>query len=369
MARSPHAFVRGSTERFYAWLEEEGKALPGGPPVWICGDCHAGNLGPLAGPEGEVAIMVRDFDQTVVGEPAHDLLRLALSLSMAAWGSNLSGVTIAAMLEAMTAGYEETLSRPGSQAGEAPKPVRRVLNESLRRRWSDLARERIADPKPSIPLGKHFWPLEAKEREAIEEAVATPDVGRLVTMLRSRPDDAQVRLADAAYWVKGCSSLGRLRYAAVVEVEGRDGGAALLDFKEAARAAAPGLPQSAPADQAARVVAGGRALSPNLGERMLAVTLMGRPMVVRELLPQDLKLEISALGRKEAKLTARFLAAVVGRAHGRQMSVPERRAWRRELGRNRSKSLDAPGWLWRDVRDLMAIHQGAYLDHCRRCLA
>jgi uncharacterized protein (DUF2252 family) len=287
---------------------------------------------------------------------------------MAAWGSNLSGVTIAAMLEAMTAGYEHGVSRPAADAGDAPKPVRRVLEESLRRRWSDLARERIADPAPSIPLGKRFWTLAEKERLAIEAAVAEPEVRRLVTMLRGRPDEAEVRLADAAYWVKGCSSLGRLRYAAVLEVAGGVGGAALLDFKEAAHAAAPRVGEATPADEAARVVAGGRALSPNLGERMLALSLMGRPMVVRELLPQDLKLEMGTLDRKQATLAARFLASVLGRANGRQMSAAERRGWRRELGRDRSKSLDAPGWLWRHVRDLMAIHQGAYLDHCRRFL-
>ena len=49
MARSAHAYVRGSTVKFYDWLENSRPGeLPEGPPVWICGDCHIGNLGPLA---------------------------------------------------------------------------------------------------------------------------------------------------------------------------------------------------------------------------------------------------------------------------------------------------------------------------------
>ena len=49
MARNAHAFVRGSTASFYAWLESgAGKASPEGPLVWICGDAHIGNLGPIA---------------------------------------------------------------------------------------------------------------------------------------------------------------------------------------------------------------------------------------------------------------------------------------------------------------------------------
>ena len=34
--------------------------------------------------------------------------------------------------------------------------------------------------------------------------------------------------------------------------------------------------------------------------------------------------------------------------------------------RNRSKTLDVPSWLWLSVVELMATHEAAYLDHCRR---
>src|SRR5580700_9214121 len=77
MARSAHAYVRGNTVKFYEWLQtENGKAVPDGPPVWVCGDCHVGNLGPVADVEGRIEIAIRDLDQTVIGNPAHDLIRL-----------------------------------------------------------------------------------------------------------------------------------------------------------------------------------------------------------------------------------------------------------------------------------------------------
>jgi uncharacterized protein (DUF2252 family) len=38
---------------------------------------------------GKVEIEIRDLDQTVIGNQAHDLIRLALSLSMAARSSDL----------------------------------------------------------------------------------------------------------------------------------------------------------------------------------------------------------------------------------------------------------------------------------------
>src|SRR5579859_3735739 len=83
MARSAHAYVRGSTAKFYEWLEKSGVNLPAGPPVWICGDFHIGNLGPQANAKGGVAFQIRDLDQTVIGNPTHDIVRLGLSLASA----------------------------------------------------------------------------------------------------------------------------------------------------------------------------------------------------------------------------------------------------------------------------------------------
>ena len=67
MARSAHAFVRGSTLKFYEWLQStEGRGLPVGPPIWICGDCHVGNLGPVANADGKIAVQIRDLVPAVI---------------------------------------------------------------------------------------------------------------------------------------------------------------------------------------------------------------------------------------------------------------------------------------------------------------
>lgn len=102
-----------------------------------------------------------------------------------------------------------------------------------------------------------------------------------------------------------------------------------------------------------------RAICRHIGARMTATTLVGKSVFVRELLPQDLKLEIETLTRDEAMSVAHFLAQVVGRGHARQLSADDRRAWLAELHRNRSKSLEAPSWLWNSVVDLVAAHEAA----------
>jgi uncharacterized protein (DUF2252 family) len=370
MARSAHAYVRGNTIQFYEWLQStSSKSLPQGPAIWICGDCHAGNLGPVANADGAVEIQIRDLDQTVIGNPAHDLIRLGLSLATAARGSDLPGVTTALMLEQMVEGYRKALASPRKQLVDCAdeNPVQMVLKDSMNRSWRHLAEERIEDVSPKIPLGERFWALTEQERAAIEETFATEAAHHLINGLKKRDDDGKIRVLDAAYWMKGCSSLGRLRYAVLLGIgRKRDQQYCLVDLKEAVKAAAPAAKKAAmPTDNAQRVVTGACALSPFLGERMLPVTFLRKPVVMRELMPQDLKLEMEQLTREQAIAAARYLSGVVGKAHARQMDAATRKAWAAELGRNQSRSLDAPGWMWKSVVELIASHETAYLEHCR----
>jgi uncharacterized protein (DUF2252 family) len=249
-----------------------------------------------------------------------------------------------------------------------PDTVRLIMRRAAGRSWRHLADERIDGTAPSIPLGKRFWPLTEAERQGVDEIFACEEMRRLMTSLRSRDDDAPVAVLDAAYWRKGCSSLGRLRLAVLVAIDkGKAERHCLVDIKEAAAVAAPrSATADMPEDDAIRVVTGARHLSPFLGRRMMPTHLLGRAVFLRELLPQDLKLEIEQLSREEAMNVAEFLAHIVGRAHARQLTADTRGAWLADLQRNRSKSLDAPSWLWNAVVDLVGAHEAAYLQHCRR---
>jgi uncharacterized protein (DUF2252 family) len=370
MARSAHAYVRGNTQQFYAWLAgPDAPRLPEGPAIWICGDCHVGNMGPVADDQGRVQIQIRDFDQATISNPAYDLIRLALSLAMAARGSDLPGIITAKMMEAMLDGYEHAFPETDEPEPAMPGAIKLVMKRALRRGWKALARERIHDTEPTLPLGTEFWPLTAKEDKAIETLFRDEQLHHLATQLRHRKSSGEVKVLDAAYWRKGCSSLGRLRYAVLLDVDGdmlEGDDLCLFDIKEAAASVAPRAPGvRMPRDHAQRVVAAARLLSPALGERMLAMHLLDKPVFVRELLPQDLKIDIGKLSRKQATVAAAFLAHVLGRAHARQMDAATRKNWCEELRRNHMQTLDAPSWLWRAVTGLLAMHERDYLNHCR----
>lgn len=369
MARSAHAYVRGSTVQFYEWLHSQpGRRLPQGPAIWICGDCHAGNLGPTANSKGEIDIHIRDLDQAVIGNPAHDLVRLALSLATAARGSDLPGVTTARMLEEMMRGYEQAFADRPDEAPPRPAQVKASMRSAVQRTWKNLARERIENARPTIPLGKHFWPLSRKENAAIQTFCASPQIHQLVTSLKGRPNGADVELLDSAYWVKGCSSLGLLRYAVLLGVgEKAAQEYCLIDIKEAVGAAAPRAARAhMPRDNGKRVLEGARQLSPSLGERMITTRFLDHGFFIRELLPQDMKLELDELSEIDAMHAAGYLARVVGIAHARQMDQATRKSWIAELQINRTGKLDAPSWLWTSVVQLVGKHEEGYLNHCRR---
>jgi uncharacterized protein (DUF2252 family) len=282
-------------------------------------------------------------------------------------------VTTARMMEQMIDGYQDALihkTRKQTKESKASTPIQDVLKRALRRRWKHLAEERIEDVRPQIPLGKRFWALSKEEKSELEKLFETETVRKLVTSLRGRDDAAKIKILDAAYWVKGCSSLGRLRYAVLLQVgktKGTNGKYCLIDIKEGVQAAAPRAAGSKIyKNHAERVAEGASKLSPFLGERMLAAHLLGRSVVIRELLPQDLKLEMESLTADEAIAAARYLAFVVGRAHARQMNPATRKKWLTVLRGSRGKQLDAPSWLWKSVVELIANHEAAYLEHCRR---
>jgi uncharacterized protein (DUF2252 family) len=93
-----------------------------------------GNLGPVANASGRVALAIRDLDQTVIGNPAHDLIRLGLSLATAIRSSDLPAVTTALVLEQMAEGYIEALGNGGrgrKPSSTPPAAVRRILERPL----------------------------------------------------------------------------------------------------------------------------------------------------------------------------------------------------------------------------------------------
>jgi hypothetical protein len=87
------------------------------------------------------------------------------------------------MLEELTAGYDQALMGKfdGRTENERPKLIRGVLQRAVRRRWRHLAKERIENVTPAIPLGRWFWALAKSERGELNRLFADEDVRELIT--------------------------------------------------------------------------------------------------------------------------------------------------------------------------------------------
>jgi uncharacterized protein (DUF2252 family) len=180
--------MRGNTAQYYGWLDSAGSRLPQGPPLWICGDCHLGNIGPIADAKGNVDNQIRDLDQTVIGNPAHDLVRLSLSLAMAARGSDLPDV-VTAKMEQLTLGYEQALrGNAGKRQSTQGRPdvIKLVMRRAMRRKWKHMAADRIEGTDPNMPLSKSYWPLSGVERKEPKALMDAEGVRRLATSLSHR---------------------------------------------------------------------------------------------------------------------------------------------------------------------------------------
>jgi uncharacterized protein (DUF2252 family) len=190
-------------------------------------------------------------------------------------------VTTAGILEQVIEGCQAALRQDADTIDDAPKSFQFVMKKSVARSWKNLANERLENQKPTIPLGTKFWALSRSEKADIAELFQTPSIRHLATSLRSRDDDAAIEVLDAAYWMKGCSSHGLLRFAVLLGIgTGKKRDMALMDVKEAVTAAAPRYgDERMPKDNAKRVVAGAMHLSPHLGKRMVAGKIEKRPVV------------------------------------------------------------------------------------------
>jgi uncharacterized protein (DUF2252 family) len=91
---------------------------------------------------GHVDCKIRDLDQTIIGNPAHDLIRLGLLLAMAARGSNVPGLRTGRMTEQLARDYREALRSPDEKPKGNSKIVDRIVHLALRPRWKNLANKR-----------------------------------------------------------------------------------------------------------------------------------------------------------------------------------------------------------------------------------
>jgi uncharacterized protein (DUF2252 family) len=318
LCASPFGFLRGTFHLFVAdWASHGDDPLAAGADQPIVGDLHLENFGSFRAGDGSVVFDVNDFDETAASTPALDLARLATSIVLAddRHGDARGVERIAALVDAW-AGAARSLDLRPIMPKDAPPVVRSLVetaSDASRTTWLERRVEGAAGQRRFKSSEKYQRVGDDKLRAAIDAAVR--DFG---ARCAERPADSPdwPHVLDAAVRVAGTGSLGRFRWAVLVQGKSdRVGKERILELKEA-------LPSSlAPSDtveQAAeRVIATQRRLQGAPPAYLGIAHVDGRAFTVRELQPTEAKLDASALKGGDLDALAAACGTVLGRLHRR----------------------------------------------------
>lgn len=311
----PYAFYRGTCHLFYETLPRH-SVLATAPPVLACGDLHLENFGVYKGDNRLAYFDLSDFDEATLAPFTLDLLRFVGSIHVAAHlrlslrqAEALGELFIDCYRNWILDGKARWLERSTAEGmvrdllGSVIGRTRLQLLKSRTVRTDRGRRLRLNDR--ALPIGKH---QRAELKAFIERFGATQGEQRFY------------RFLDAARRVAGKGSLGLERYVLLIEGKGSPRGNYLLDLKGAVPSVLPAV-QGAPSfrwpTQAQRVVTTQRvaqAISPAL---LHAVTIGGRPFVLKELQPMTDRLALERWDGRIERLesTVASMGAVTAWAH------------------------------------------------------
>jgi uncharacterized protein (DUF2252 family) len=304
MASDRFAFLRGSAGLAHAALDLEG--LPSSPVAWVCGDLHLNNFGCFRGLNRLVYFDLNDFDEGARLPLAVDLLRFLGSVLTAAPGFGLIREEAETVAAVALGCYAEALAR-GKAFWHEPEtargPIKTLLEQVSERRRRDLLNRRtqLLRGRRTLLIDEvHLLLLPPTSELRDQLAGALESLGQLY----ESPEFFQPR--DFARRVAGMGSLGLPRYVALVRGRGDPDRNALIDFKLAvpscASAALAAFEQLAWGDQAQRVVTVQDICQAACPAYLTAMSISGRPFVVRELQPVEDRIALNRLTQQPKRL-------------------------------------------------------------------
>lgn len=335
MARSPFAFLRGSTAVMAADLS----MLPtSGLSTQVCGDAHLANFGAYATPERRLVFDLDEFDETAPGPWELDLRRLAASVVVAGREAGLDDTDARAAVSALGREYRQRMQEfAGMRTLDvwyADVPVDDVL--SVAERTAHRGEPRGASRRSGAKHDVASVALRVSEivgdRRVIREQ--PPLLRRLpaeeqyearsvfLRYLDSLPEERQHLVAhyvvdDVAVKVVGVGSVGTRCY--IVLLHGWDvGDPLLLQVKQATRSVIEPPGPTRFGHHGRRVVLGQRMMQA-ASDVVLGWTHgpRGRHFYVRQLWDEKTSVDPTTVNANQLRGYARRCASALARAHAR----------------------------------------------------
>ncbi len=347
MAASPFGYFRGTNHLFHAdwpgaaWLERM-------PAVWLNGDLHLENFGTYRGDNRLVYFDVGDFDDGALGPTGRDLLRFMVGLHMAGHDLGFGARRANALNRTFLAGYRAALIQ-GKARWIERRTAGGVIGELLvkleRRTQADLLAKRT-----TLRKGRRRLRTDTGKALSLPSAERARVVAFMKRFAEGRARPGFFRVLDVAQRIAGLGTLGLKRYVVLVQGDGGQDGAALIDLKsQIGSTLVPRLRQRQPrfGSEAARVAEIENRMQAMGPAFLTPVRIAGRSFTLRELQPSADKLDLSSTHPERAELD--HVISLMG----------ELTAWAqlRCAGRDGAATIDG----------LMAFARNA--DWCRRSVA
>ena len=328
MRTDAFAFLRGTCHLFYQdWPAES--SLNEAPAAWLCGDLHWQNLGSYKGDNRLVYFQVNDFDEAALAPCTWDLARLLVSLLVGARTLNISEAKASMLGTYFLDTYAKELARGHVHLIQEDHSVGIVrdllfhLKMRDRKAFLDTRTEQVGGVRKLRIDGKRALPISEAEREAVTSLMKK--------WAEKQLDPNFFSVLDVAHRVAGIGSLGVDRYVLLVEGKGSPDRNYLLDLKEECVSSLQPylkLPQPHWNNQAERATAIQRWVQGVPPALLIALELNGKFYALRELQPQEDKINTEPLQGKLRRLEKLMgtVAQVVAwgqlRSAGRQGAAP-----------------------------------------------
>jgi uncharacterized protein (DUF2252 family) len=330
MRDNPFVFLRGACHLFYEALPDA-KPLRNAPLAWSCGDLHFENFGSYKGDNRLVYFDINDYDEAALAPATWDLLRLLTSLLCGADTLHATRAEALAVCDSVVTAYQAALAHGKPlwvERDTSTGLVNQLLTSLKERQRSDFLDKR------TVRKNSHRI-LKTDGEKALP---ATDEQKQRVTAFMDRfaavsPAPTFYRVLDVARRIAGTGSLGVDRFVILIEGKGSPDGNYLLDLKEAKPSAQMSplerlnIAQPHWADEAARVVGVQQRMQAVNHAFLQAVTLDGKPYMLRGLQAVEDRVAIGEWGKKLDRL--KEVATIMGhvlawdqlRASGREGSA------------------------------------------------
>jgi len=305
MAQSPFIFMRGACHLFHAALPAA-PLLHRAPLAWSCGDLHFENFGSYKGDNRQIYFDINDFDEAALAPASWDLLRLLSSIRCGADELHISPDEARAVSQSCIAAYRQALARGKAlwiEAETATGLIRKLFDNLQNAKRRDFLDKRtvLQNGQRSFRLdGIKALPASAEQKKRV--------AGFMQAFARQQPDPQFFTVLDIARRIAGTGSLGVERYVILVAGKGSPDNNYLLDLKEARPSAQLpalarlGVKQPPWTDEASRVAGAQQRLQAVDHAFLQAVTLDGRPFLLRGLQASEDRVAMGEWGKKLDRL-------------------------------------------------------------------